>query len=156
MELAAQDPHVADAFVFLDRDVPVLKPIKGFSARCERALKQVIKSQESFEDLADFLAEVQAARLFLKFGFLKEFESVLPVLVPLGEKPPNCDLLVIVNKVRAIPSPFVVFLSLNSSRLQSPIVDRIVEEITETLAKMETEESHVGEDQPESDEVSHW
>jgi len=173
-KLVARNPNTAHALALLDRDVPALKPIKGFSARCERALKQVIKSQESFEDLADFLAEVQAARLFLKFGFLKEFESVLPVPVPSGEKPPDCDLLATVNgeriwievkrirktraeeafqkqikeiaeKTRAIPSPFFVGLSLESFDLQPPAVDRVVEEIAKMLAAMETEESHVEE-----------
>ena len=65
-EFADQDPKVADAFAFLDRNVPTLQQIKGFSARCKRAFKQVRKSQESFEDFADFLAEVKVAELFLK------------------------------------------------------------------------------------------
>jgi len=102
-KFAARDPNVAHALGLLDRDVPALKKIKGGSARCKRALRQVIKSQESFEDLADFLAEVQVAELFLKAGLLKEFEAALPVSMPVGEKPPDCDLLAVVN-VRVLPN----------------------------------------------------
>jgi hypothetical protein len=177
-KLAAQDPNVASALAPLDRDIPAFNRnrVKGFSKRAKRAFKQAIKSQESFEDLADFLAEVAVAKIFLEAGLLKEFEAALPVPVSAGEKPPDCDLLVAINgeriwvevkrirrtraeedsqkqirkiaeKVRAIPSPFVVSVSLNSSRLQPLAVDQIVEEIAKTLAAMGIEESHV-EEQP--------
>ena len=96
-KLAAQDPNVADALALLDRDVPALKQVKGFSARCERTFKQAIKSKEAFEDLADFLAEVQVAELFLEADLLREFEPPLPVPVQAGKKPPDCDLLAVVN-----------------------------------------------------------
>jgi len=98
-KLAAQDSNVARALVLLDRDIPAFNRnrVEGFSKRAKRAFKQAIKSQESFEDLADFLAEVEVAKLFLKASLLKELEATLPGPVSSGEKPPDCDLLAVVN-----------------------------------------------------------
>lgn len=175
-DLAAKDANISNALAFLDRNISTFKQIKRFSERAERAFKQAIKSQESFEDLADFLAEVQVAELFLKAGLLREFEAALPVSTPAGEKPPNCDLLAVVNgekvwlevkrirrtraeeafqkqikeiaeKTRAIPSPFFVGLSLGSFPLSRLAGGRIVEEITKTLAEMKTEKKSCVEEQ---------
>jgi hypothetical protein len=172
-KLAARDPNAAHALALLDRDIPAFSRVKGFSTRYGRAFKQAV-SQESFEVIADFRAEMEVGRLFLAAGLLERFEAPLPVPVSSGEKPPDSDLLVTVNgeriwvevkrirrtraegafqkqikeiaeKIRAIPSPFCVGLSLNSSRLQPPAVDRIVEEIAKTLAAVKTEEPHVDE-----------
>lgn len=173
-DLIAKDANISKILAFLESNVSTFKQIKGFSERGKRAFKQAVKSKESFEDLADFLAEIHVAEFFLHDGSLSAFEALVPISRPYGEKPPDCDVLANVNgeriwlevkrirrtraenafqkqireiaeKIRAIPSPFFVGLSLNSSCLQPPVGDRIVEEIAKTLAKMETEKSHVEE-----------
>jgi hypothetical protein len=105
-KLAARDSNVAHALVLLDRDIPAFNQVEGFSKECKDPLKDAISNavnKGNFERLADFLAEVEVGRMFLKTGLLERHEAPLE---PTEERPPkkkslSCDWrLVTVNNER--------------------------------------------------------